>query len=175
MESEQYLDRMLKKYAPTFDIFRPYQLGGREYAAYLRFSSRSEKYVLVKQANLWTADSFEHVLVLSTDACTADTIADVRDAIEQHMEPMMVRNGEKYPPENHMYTYLTAIVLCKEQPAADVLRLIRDYRFVRNYLFTVRGRAEAHLVVVDAVNEQVWANRPAAKSAAVYRDLFGER
>ena len=48
----------------TFDIFKPYVIHGKEYPAYGYFFSHTEKYVLVREANMWSADSYEHILFI---------------------------------------------------------------------------------------------------------------
>ncbi len=63
MNSADYLNRLLLKYSGTFDIYQPYMIMGREYPAYGYFFSHVEKYVLVRKANMWSADSYEHILL----------------------------------------------------------------------------------------------------------------
>ncbi len=62
MDSADYLNRLLLKYSGTFDIYQPYTILGKEYPAYGYFFSHVEKYVLVRKANMWSADTYEHVL-----------------------------------------------------------------------------------------------------------------
>ena len=65
MKTADYLDQLLRKYSGTFDIYQPYVIHGKEYPAYGYFFSHIEKYVLVREANMWSADSYEHVLFIT--------------------------------------------------------------------------------------------------------------
>ena len=62
MERTVYLDRLLAKFGSSFDIYIPYKIKGIEYPAYAYHYTHQEKYVLVKEANMWSADSYEYVL-----------------------------------------------------------------------------------------------------------------
>lgn len=174
MTPNQYMDRLLAKYMPTFDIAMPYSVGGTVYPAYASFSSRSEKYVLVRQANLWTADSHEHVLFMEKERCGPDITEEVKTLIEQHMEPEMVRNGNKYPEKDHMVSYMTVIVLSKETPDPETVRAVRRFRYIKNYLFTIRGRAEAHLILADLSREKIFTNKDADRHRKMYENIFRE-
>ncbi|WP_194611396.1 hypothetical protein [Clostridium vitabionis] len=171
---KEYRERLLAKYMPTFDIEVPYSVGGTIYPAYACFSSKSEKYVLVRQANLWTTDSHEHVLFLERERCGAEITEEVKRLVEQHMEPEMVRGGEKLPEKDHMISYLTVIVLLRETPDPDTVQAVRRFRFTRSYLFTLRGRAETHLILADLGKEQIFTNRDAARHRKIYEDIFRE-
>ena len=62
MTADNYLDRLLVKYAGTFNIYTPFQIGGTEFPAYGYFYSHVEKFVLTRGANMWSSDSYEHIL-----------------------------------------------------------------------------------------------------------------
>ena len=69
----QVLTRMLKGYQAYFDI-EQYEDGknGLPLAAHCRFYVHSEKYVLVKKAKLWDADSNEYVYIFSVPELTKE-------------------------------------------------------------------------------------------------------
>ena len=74
----QVLTRMLKGYQAYFDI-EQYEDGkdGLPLAAHCRFYVHSEKYVLVKKAKLWDADSNEYVYIFSVPELTKETLRDM--------------------------------------------------------------------------------------------------
>lgn len=95
MEMAQYLDRLLLRYSGTFDIYKPYFIDGKEYPAYGYFFSHLEKYVLVREANLWASDSYEHILFITADKITEEHVKEAQDVIQNYMEPKLVRKGAR--------------------------------------------------------------------------------
>ena len=81
MEREKYLDRLLTKFSSSFNIYMPYQIDGIEYKAYAYFYTHQEKYVLTKSANLWSADSYEHVLFMDAEVIDEAMIEHAKDII----------------------------------------------------------------------------------------------
>lgn len=105
MKNTDYLDRLLLRYAGTFNIYMPYKIHGKEYPAYGCFFSSVEKYVLVREANMWTTNSHEHILFMTVDEVSEDTLQEVRSLLENYMEPRLVRNDNKYPAKNPQSLY----------------------------------------------------------------------
>lgn len=172
MDQSAYLNTVLAKYAGAFDIYKDRTINGRQYDAYGFFSSLGEKYVLVKKAKLWSVKAYEHVFFLGQESCTPALLEDLMKDITEYMEPVLVRKGEKYPEKDHMYTYLTFALLCSESPDESAKMAVRRFRFDRGYLFSMRGHAEARLVVADLKNKEIFTN-PAGKSLAkMYRKAF---
>ena len=174
METAVYLDRTLAKYAGSFDIYKPYAINGKEYPAYGYFFSCSEKYVLVKKANLWSVHSYEHVLFLEEQECSMDLLNEIRVVMSEYMEPELVRKGGRYPEKDHFYSYITASVVCRKKPSEDVIKAIRHFRFEQDYMFTLRGHTEGHLIVADMETEGVYTNSAAHAMKKVYKNTFDE-
>ena len=160
VSTDEYLDRILAKFAGSFDIIKDYSIslpstGELTYAAYGYFCSLSEKYVLTKKANLWTTVQYEHVLFIRTEECTEELIDQVYTVMKEYIEPVLVREGGKYPHRDHMESLMTAVFICEKKPSEAVVKRIRRFRFGKSYLFTVRGRAEGRAVEVDMESEEV--------------------
>lgn len=107
MQTDTFLEKILPKYKAYFDIFRPFNLGSTTCEAYCSFSSRNEKYVLVKRAQLWVTECFEHVLFLKVAKLDVNEFEKVKSFIATVVEPSLVK-----PKKDHMYTYLTLVLLC---------------------------------------------------------------
>ena len=60
MEGKDLLERLLDFHKSSYDIERPFDVDGDIYDAYAKFCVTSAKYVLVKTAELWRANCFEH-------------------------------------------------------------------------------------------------------------------
>ena len=158
IKTSEYLDITLARYAGSFDITKEAEINGRIYPAFGRFTSMGEKYVLSKKARLWAFEAFEYILFLEEEECTLELLEQIRKTMIEHMEPEYVRAHKKYPDENHMYSYLTAAIICEKKPTEEVLRAIKKFKFDKGYLFSMRGHTEAHLVVADMETEGVYVN-----------------
>lgn len=174
MDQATYLNIILAKYAGTFDIEKNRVIDGREYAAYGYFSSLGEKYVLVKKAKLWSVKAYEHAFFLTEDVCSPHLLTELMGHVNEYMEPVLVRRGEKYPEKDHMYTYLTFVILCRKTPDEAARKAIKSFRFDKGYLFSMRGHSEARLVVADMETEQIFTNGAGRSLAKMYRKAFAE-
>ena len=74
LTADTYLDRLLVRYAGTFDLYTPYHIGGKTFPAYGYFYSHVEKFVLTRNANMWSSDSYEHILFVAMDEVTASDV-----------------------------------------------------------------------------------------------------
>lgn len=172
MNAEKYLENILARYAGTFDIQRPYRIGDKEYAAYGYFYSHTEKYVLVREANLWSSNCFEHILFYETDKLTEEQLTEADRLIRDYIEPQLVRRGEPFPDRNHMYSYMTIVFVSSQIPEKSVIKKLRKYSFDKGYRFHLRGFSQARLIAVSLPDEKIYTNYAAAKSKTPYRQNF---
>lgn len=172
MNRTAYLDRLLAKYSGTFNIYKPYVVQGKEYPAYGYFFSCIEKYVLVREANLWTSKSYEHIIFMSEEQCTENTLDEIKALWTTYMEPELVCHGEKLPEENHMYSYLTVVVITDKTPEKDILKQISKLKFEKGYQFNIRGYSQGHLAVVSMEDEKIYTNFMGRKSKKMLKETF---
>lgn len=172
MNTAEYLDRLLAKYAGTFDIYQPYVIHGKEYPAYGYFFSHTEKYVLVRAANMWSSDCYEHILFIETDEVTEDLLREAMSIVKDYMEPTLVRKGENLPPPNHMYSYLTIAILSENALLSSIRKSVKKFKFEKGYQFNMRGFSQAHLICATMQDEKVCTNFTARASAKAFRDTF---
>lgn len=174
MEREVYLDRLLAKFGGSFDVYMPYTIQDTEYKAYAYFHNHQEKYVLVESANLWSTDCYEHVLFMDADSIDGEMFERAKNVIEQYFEPELVRKGEKYPAKNHMYSFLTVVMVGRRFSDNSVSSQIRKYRFEKGYQFNIRGYSMGRMVAVTLEDEKVFCNASAKKSKKAFLEVFGE-
>ena len=186
MDCASYLSRILEKLLPTHDIVRDYSVNGQVLPAYARYEAMNEKYVLSRKATLWKAGEYEHVLFFTVpekaaaggpsdgaeqtaaSPVTPDTVTDLaQQLITGYMEPVLARDNEKYPPKDHMRTFLTAVIVSEESPSEALIRRIRKYRFDKGYQFSFRGFSQGRLVFVDLGAGKVYTS-PAANDVAEF-------
>ena len=76
---------------------------------------------------MWTTNSHEHILFMTVDEVSEDTLQEVRSLLENYMEPRLVRNDNKYPAKNHMYSYLTIAILSEKSMDKTLVKKVRKF------------------------------------------------
>lgn len=158
----EFLNRLLCSYRSSFDIEEPFGIKGDIYDAHASFTVTSAKYVLIKKAELWRADCFEHVFFRICGQMDVRELEKFREQLVDFIEPEFVRGGNRWPEKNHMYTYITAVYICENGLEPDVKKALRRFRFEKNYLLTIRGYSQARVIVFDLKERQIYGN-PAAR------------
>lgn len=174
MNTADYLDKLLEKYSSAFDIYQPYVIHGKEYPAYGYFFSHTEKYVLVREANMWSSDCYEHILFMKTDTVTEDLLKEASDIVRDYMEPVLVRKGGEAPDPNHMYSYLTIAILSEKAVSGPLRKAIRKFKFEKGYKFNMRGFSQAHIICASMEDETVLTNFAGRGSKKVFQHIFQE-
>lgn len=170
MTGSDLLSKLLTSFRESYDVERPCEINGCFYDAYARFNAVSAKYVLVKKAELWRAECFEHVFFrLCTEEFSKECIEEYKRQIEEYIEPELVRGGEKWPKENHMYTYMTAVYICEKGVLEEAKKAVRSFCYLRNYKLTIRGYSEARILVFDLKNRRIFGNRAAKELVKGYK------
>lgn len=158
METAEYLDRLLLRYSGSFNIYQPYVVNGKEYPAYGYFFSHIEKYVLVREMNMWTTKSYEHILFMEVEECTADVLKEASGIISDYMEPALVRKNEKLPESNHMSSYLNVAVISKKPLEKSMIKKIKHYRFEKGYKFNIRGFSRGTIMCATMEDKKFYSN-----------------
>lgn len=153
-----YLDRLLLKYSNDFNIYMPYRIDNREFTAYGYFFSHNEKYVLVKEVNMWASDSYEHILFVDAERITEKDVTYASELITKVMEKKLVRKGEKYPPKDHMQSVLTVVLLSEKKLDDATVKAIQKFKFDKGYLFNMRGFCRGRMISAVMEEEQVIAS-----------------
>ena len=167
-----FLEKLLREYSKSFDIERDYEIGGVKAEAYGYFSTVSEKYVISPKANLWTINGFEHILFLRRSRVTVEDIESARALMIEHMAPELVCKGRKYPEKDHMYSYVTVAFICDESPDDAVIKAVKTFKYEKNYLMTIRGHVEGHLVLMDLSSGKAYSCKAAKHLSGFYEKIF---
>lgn len=161
MTGTKLLEQLLDSYQSSYDIAKPFEINGDVYDAYASFNVTSARYVLIKKAELWRANCFEHTFFrLGKKLCNEDLTAFHRH-VTDYIEPELVRGGRKTPEKDHMYSFITGIFISEEGISESVKKEIRKFRFLKNYRFSIRGYSEVRLLVFDMENRQILGNAAA--------------
>lgn len=116
------------------------------------FHSTSEQYVLTKKAKLWAAETNEYVFLFHVPQLTHQTLTQCRElALEQGMKKI-------HPHSEHMYSHITAILLCGET-GPDALEELKRYKKSANFKLSLHGWMEYRIAAVDLSTAEVTTNR----------------
>ena len=174
LTAERYLNRLLVRYAGTFDLYTPYQLGGVTFPAYGYFYSHIEKFVLTRGANMWSSDSYEHILFLPVEEVTKDTVAQMKQILLEEVEPKLVLKGESVPPPNHMYSYMSVILISDKKPSKDTVKAVKKLSYDKGYMMNMRGFSQAQICLVSIEEEKVYHNFAAHGKKKTLKGIFKE-
>ena len=168
----EYFNELLKRYRANFDITKDYQLGANTYPAYAQFFSLGEKYVLKKEAKLWSIRAYEHVLFIETSEILPQTLAEIRRTLETEMEPQLVRKGEKYPEKDHMCSYLTFVIISEKTPGKEIQKAIKKFNYDKGYLMGFRGHSQARIGCAFLDSESVLTNYAGKELKTLLTNIF---
>ena len=172
MDSKKYLDNILELYKNSFDIIRNYDFEGNNFSACGYFNSKAEKYVLVKEVNLWEVNSFEHIFFIELDNLTEDTFKTYEKLLKEKLESRFIRNGNKYPEKNHMTSFLSLVFISSSPINENLIKKIEKFSFEKTYLFSIRGFLTTKIIGVDLKNKKVYYNKHAKDLKEVYEKSF---
>lgn len=101
-----------------------------------------------------------------------ETLDEVKALWRDYMEPQLVCRGGNEPEENHMYSYLTVVVITDKKPDKGMVRQIKKTNFEKGYRFNMRGYSQGHLAVVSMEDEKIHTNFVGRKSKTLFKQTF---
>lgn len=174
MEKEMLLERALESFSGAYDIVRDAEVAARRVDALAQLRAINQKYVLSKKHVLWEANAFEHALFLCEGELSADVVNDWFAFLTHEAEAPLAHPDAKYPPEGHMYTYLTLIFLC-DGVQDEAVKAIKKAKFTKNYCFSLRGWATARVLAVDIERGRVYTNAAGREMERHFKRLLEAR
>lgn len=174
LTADSYLNRLLVRYAGTFDLYTPYQIGGKTFPAYGYFFSHVEKFVLTRNANMWSSDSYEHILFLPLNEATPEDVAQMKQLLLEEVEPKLVLKGEEVPPPNHMYSYMSVILISDKKPSKETIKAVKKLSYDKGYMMNMRGFSQAQICLISIEDEKVYHNFAAHGKKKNLKGIFKE-
>ena len=148
--SEKVLNGLKQSYTAYFDVEDIDD--GTALKARCDYHMRDSQYVLVKKAELWAAESHEYLYfwdagcldVPLTEEIFRRTLADGEPRVKPHSQ--------------HMYTYLTAVVLY-ESAGPGALEQLKKLKKRREFKLSLHGWMEFRIAAVDLSTGEITVNR----------------
>ena len=148
---EAVIARLLKSYQSYYNIIllEDEQLPIK---ARCEFFEHSEKYVISKRAELWSADSEEFLYILDIPHLTLELYEKWRDYVyDDGMGRIHVGPG-------HMYSFITPVFIC-DSCDEDARKAVRKCHIYKSFRFSLHGWMDYHVAVVDLGKKRIDANR----------------
>ena len=165
MKKQMYLEQLLSSYQSYFDILKGVSLDGRDYAATATFHSRSEKYILVKKAQLWAMETNEYTYFSFADKLTLDEFSSLKDDV--------LANGftKIKPHSEHMYSYISMVIIADEVPE-DVLRAIKKAKYHKKFMMSLQGWMDLRIAVLDVGRGKLYSNAKGKDMLPLMQDVL---
>ena len=130
-QRNEALEKLIKSFEAFYNITR-FEDENVLYCARCDFFQHSQKYVLSKKAELWSADCEEFVYLFNIPRLTLDILSDCQKcACEDGMSRMNTGPG-------HMYSYITALFLC-DSCDEDARKQLKKTRIYKSFHFSLHG------------------------------------
>ena len=141
---------LLDAFASNYDIQPTEDPQGLR--AICTYHSRQAQYVLVKKAELWAAESHEYLYLWSLEQLEEGDLEEIFRRVLEDGEPRI------RPHAQHMYTYLTALILYDRTDPQTLARLTKLKRR-REYKLSLHGWMEFRIAAVDVSTGEITVNR----------------
>jgi len=149
---ETAINRLLDGYRAYYNITL-FDEEQKPLTALCEFFERSEKFVLSRKVNLWSADCEEFIYLFDVPELTRELFEQCRDrAYADGMKRAKIGPG-------HMYTYITPVFVC-DTCREDARRAVKKCRIYKSFLFSLHGWMDFHVAVLEvAADMRITVNR----------------
>ena len=156
------VEHLKKVYSAYYDIEAVDDGTGLQ--AVCAYHLRDSQYVLVKKAELWAAESHEYLYLWSLEQLKEGDLEEIFRRVLEDGEPRI------RPHAQHMYTYLTALILYDRTDPQTLARLTKLKRR-REYKLSLHGWMEFRIAAVDVSTGEITVNRSGRSMAKELRRL----
>lgn len=161
---EEAIERLLKSYQVYYNVNRMDE-EQRPIVARCDFFEHSQKYVLSKKAELWSADSEEFLYILDVPHLSLEIFEKYRDLIhEDGMSRAHIGPG-------HMYTFITPIFIC-DTCGEDARKALKKCRIYKSFHFSLHGWMDYHAAVVELGSSRIDTNRSGHNVAKILKNVL---
>ncbi len=161
---ETAINRLLKSYAVYYNITM-FNDERTPITARCDFFEHSQKYIVSKKAELWSANGEEFLYILNIPHLTKELFEKWRDYVyEDGMKLLHVGPG-------HMYSFITPVFVC-ETCDEDARKALKKCRIYKSFHFSLHGWMDYHVAVVDLSKGRVDANRSGHQTAKILKKVL---
>jgi hypothetical protein len=146
------IDKLLDSYQAYYNITTIDDKTTPHLKAVCEFYEHSEKFVLSRKAELWSANCEEFIYLFDIEHLTKDVFEKCRDyALNDGLGRANIGPG-------HMYTYITPVFICSESDKAAV-KEVRKCHIYKSFQFSLHGWMDYHVAVFESSTNNIFTNR----------------
>ena len=144
------IERMLKSYSVYYNVTR-FEDEHRPLTALCEFFQHTEKYVVSRKANLWSADSEEFLYLFEFEHLTLADFEMYSDwARDEGLKKINVGPG-------HMNSNVVAVFVC-DSCDEDAYKALKKCRFHKSFKFSLHGWMDLHTILVEVGSDRIEGN-----------------
>ncbi|MCD8038120.1 MAG: hypothetical protein LUE96_03410 [Lachnospiraceae bacterium] len=119
--------------------------------AVCEFYEHSEKFVISRNAELWSADCEEFIYLYEVEHLTKEIFEKCRDyAQNDGLQRANIGPG-------HMYTYITPVFVCDTCDEA-ARKAVKRCRIYKSFQFSLHGWMDFHVAVFEVSDNKIFTN-----------------
>ncbi len=164
---ESAIQRLLDSYEAYYNITR-FDGEKKPLTALCEFFERSEKFILSRRAELWSANCEEFIYLYDVEHLTEEIFGKCRDyAREDGLKRANIGPG-------HMYTYITPVIVCNTCDE-EARRALKKCRIYKSFHFSLHGWMDFHAAVLEVDNNRITTNRSGKCVEKVMKNVLYQR
>ena len=145
------VEKLLDSYAAYYNITKFEEEDKKPLVAICEFFEHSEKFVLSRKAELWSADCEEFIYLFEMERLTKDLYEQCRDfALEDGLKRANIGPG-------HMYTYITPVFIC-DNCDEDAKKALKKCRIYKSFHFAYHGWMDFHVAALETSSNKIYSN-----------------
>lgn len=160
----QAIEMLLKSYKAYYNI-TTYDDSKAPLVAFCEFYEHSQKYVLSRKAELWSADSEEFIYLFDIPHLTLELFEQWKSyAYEDGMKRIHVGPG-------HMYSFITPIFIC-DSCDEEAIKALKKCRIYKSFHFSFHGWMDFHVAAVILNDNRIEKNPSGRMTAKILKKVL---
>ncbi len=164
MTPEEVLEKLQKQYSVYYDVRIDLEHKSMPFALEADFHSCSEKYVLVKAAQLWRYENHEYVFIAAPRELNEENFEKYKDIV------LCEGLSRVRPHKEHMYTHITLVIVA-DHIEPSLFRVISKTHFHKEFRLSFHGWVDFRLVAFECSSGSTMSNRQGRKLKSLFDDI----
>ena len=161
---ETAIARLLKRYQTYYNITL-FEEDKTPIRARCDYFEHSEKYVVSRKAELWSADCEEFLYLLDIPHLTLSLYEKWRDYICEDGKKLL------HIGPGHMYSFITPVFIC-DHCEEDARKALKKCRIYKSFHFSLHGWMDYHVALVELSKNRIDSNRSGHSVAKVLKKVL---
>ncbi|MGM0415216.1 MAG: hypothetical protein ACQEQP_08590 [Bacillota bacterium] len=151
LTAQEYIELLYYLYRANFDIKGEKEIAGKNFAYYAFCEIANEKYMGHKSVKIYSYNDYEHCMVVDQQSLDLGFLN--KKFFNNSIDELIKIK------KNHHQSYLTFILVIEGGVNKAEISKIENFKLSRSFWFGIRGWVDLRLIVVDLVDNSVYANK----------------